>query len=32
VSKNDMDRYKKIEEYYLKSAKAALENTAAYLG
>jgi transitional endoplasmic reticulum ATPase len=32
VSKNDMDRYKKIEEYYLKSAKAALETTAAYLG
>jgi len=32
VTKSDLERYKKIEENYLKSAKAALENSAAYLG
>jgi len=32
VTKSDIERYKKVEENYLKSAKAALENNAAYLG
>jgi transitional endoplasmic reticulum ATPase len=32
VSKGDMDRYRKIESDYLKSAKAALEAPSAYLG
>jgi len=32
VSKEAMDRYRKIESQYLKSAKAALENKAGYLG
>ncbi|MBS3072269.1 CDC48 family AAA ATPase [Candidatus Pacearchaeota archaeon] len=32
VTKSDMDKYQKIEEIYLKSAKAALPNKTAYLG
>ncbi|MDP1729171.1 MAG: CDC48 family AAA ATPase [archaeon] len=32
VTKQDLDKYKKIEENYLKSAKAALENNHAYFG
>jgi len=32
VTKADMDKYQKIEEQYLKSAKAALANKTAYLG
>jgi transitional endoplasmic reticulum ATPase len=32
VTKADMDRYRKIETDYLRSAKAALENQSAYLG
>jgi len=32
VTKSDIERYKKVEENYLKSAKAALENNANYLG
>ena len=32
VTKSDIERYKKVEENYLRSAKAALENNAAYLG
>jgi len=32
VTKSDMDKYQKIEETYLKSAKAALSNKTAYLG
>jgi transitional endoplasmic reticulum ATPase len=32
VTKNDLEKYKKIEENYLKSAKAALESSAGYLG
>jgi len=32
VTKSDLERYKKVEENYLKSAKAALENNANYLG
>ncbi|MGV8151991.1 MAG: CDC48 family AAA ATPase [Candidatus Nanoarchaeia archaeon] len=32
VSKGDIERYKRIEENYLRSAKAALEAPAAYLG
>ena len=32
VSKGDMDRYRRIETDYLKSAKAALETPSAYLG
>jgi transitional endoplasmic reticulum ATPase len=32
VTKSDMEKYKKIEENYLKSAKAALESSAGYLG
>ena len=32
VTKSDMDKYQKIEENYLKSAKAALSNKTAYLG
>ena len=32
VSRDSLDRYKKIEEYYLKSAKAALEDSIKYLG
>jgi len=32
VTKNDIERYKKVEENYLKSAKAALESNTAYLG
>lgn len=32
VKKGDLERYQKIEENYLKSAKAALENNSAYLG
>ncbi len=32
VSKQAIDRYKKVEQDYLKSAKAALENNAGYLG
>ena len=32
VTKSDMDKYQKIEEIYLKSAKSALLNKTAYLG
>ena len=32
VSKSTLDKYKKLEQDYLKSAKAALENKAGYLG
>jgi transitional endoplasmic reticulum ATPase len=32
VTKADIEKYKKVEENYLKSAKAALESNAAYLG
>jgi transitional endoplasmic reticulum ATPase len=32
VTKNDLEKYKKIEENYLKSAKAALESSTGYLG
>jgi len=32
VTKQDIEKYKKIEENYLRSAKAALENNTAYLG
>jgi transitional endoplasmic reticulum ATPase len=32
VSKESMDKYKRMEDNYLKSAKAALENPAKYLG
>ena len=32
VTKSDMDRYRKIETEYLRSAKAALEVTKSYLG
>jgi transitional endoplasmic reticulum ATPase len=32
VTKNDLEKYKKIEENYLKSAKAALESSIGYLG
>ena len=32
VTKSDMDRYRKIETDYLKSAKAALETPKSYLG
>jgi len=32
VRKGDVERYKKVEEQYLKSAKAALSNEAGYLG
>ena len=32
VTKGDLEKYKKVEENYLKSAKAALESCAGYLG
>jgi len=32
VTKGDIEKYKRVEENYLRSAKAALENNAAYLG
>lgn len=32
VTKGDLEKYKKIEENYLRSAKAALESSAGYLG
>ena len=32
VTKGDIEKYKKVEENYLKSAKASLESNAAYLG
>jgi transitional endoplasmic reticulum ATPase len=32
VTKQDIEKYKKVEENYLKSAKAALDNNTAYLG
>jgi transitional endoplasmic reticulum ATPase len=32
VTKHDIEKYKKVEENYLKSAKAALESSANYLG
>ena len=32
VTKGDLEKYKKVEENYLKSAKASLDNNAAYLG
>ena len=32
ISKKEVDAYKKIEENYLKSAKAAIDNGAGYLG
>jgi len=32
VTKGDIDRYRKIETDYLKSAKAALESPVGYLG
>jgi transitional endoplasmic reticulum ATPase len=32
VTKHDVEKYKKVEENYLRSAKAALETNAAYLG
>ena len=32
VTKHDIEKYKKVEENYLRSAKAALETNAAYLG
>ncbi len=32
VTKQDLEKYKKVEENYLKSAKAALENNHAYFG
>jgi len=32
VTKSDMDKYKMIEQNYLKSAKAALEKSVEYLG
>jgi len=32
VTKSDMDRYRKIETEYLRSAKAALEVNKSYLG
>ncbi len=32
VTKRDLEQYKRIEQNYLKSAKAALENSAGYLG